>query len=600
MSEKQSDIVAVYRGVRVPASPFLTEPRITRLNEGRYEAEEVAGALEVVRAGDRVLELGAGLGAVGAAIALNARPAALLSFEANPDLIPHIRALHRANGLEGVIELRNQVLVSAPNRPGTVTFHRRSSFLGSSLLAPEGKPVRPVEVATADFAEVVAAFRPDVLVMDIEGGELELLRHADLAGLHAVVLEFHPRVYGKDGMQSCKAVLRRAGFRKCEGVSSRLVWTCTRRGRTGPAAARAADTPPDPEGGWSHEIRTLKGAIVRAPGGSEKFSPAGVMRADGSDMPEAAVWIGNRRSTRPFRRPERVAEEISGTWLWGGTLWNYFAHFIVESSGRLWGLDRLRPQPDGILYIPRRHSREDGLAAFQKGFYAALGITLPIRVVRDSARVERLIVPGQGFGLGAISAGTAPFRAWIHANFGKGIAPDGPERLYISRSLMGAGRGRLIGEDRIGTDLTREGYEVFHPQKHAIATQIARYKAAKRVVAAEGSALHLFAFVGRPDQAVAVIPRRRSRATAHLLSQLTSFTGTAPTVLKVLREVWQPVHSRRKRLAAGEPDLPLLQAGLRAAGFIGDGPQWAPLDNEAVRAALGKGYRPTGETLLPD
>lgn len=69
-------------------------------------------------------------------------------------------------------------------------------------------------------------------------------------------------------------------------------------------------------------------------------------------------------------------------------------------------------------------------------------------------------------------------------------------------------------------------------------------------------------------------------------------------MLKVLREVWQPTASKRKRLSAGEPDLPLLQAGLRAAGFIEDGPQWAPLDPREIRAALGKRHRATGETLL--
>ena len=87
-------IAALCKGVRVPHSPFLNETRIRRIQEARYEGEEIAGALHVVRQGDRVLEMGAGLGVVSAVTALNARPARILSFEANPALIPHIRALH--------------------------------------------------------------------------------------------------------------------------------------------------------------------------------------------------------------------------------------------------------------------------------------------------------------------------------------------------------------------------------------------------------------------------------------------------------------------------------------------------------------------------
>ena len=117
MTPDPTSHAAECKGVVVPHSPFLTGTRIERINAARYEGEEIAGALSVVRPGDRVLELGAGLGLVGAVTAKNADPEAVLSFEANPELIPHTRALYRANGLDGLIELRNAVLLSAPDRP---------------------------------------------------------------------------------------------------------------------------------------------------------------------------------------------------------------------------------------------------------------------------------------------------------------------------------------------------------------------------------------------------------------------------------------------------------------------------------------------------
>lgn len=222
------EVAATCLGVKVPQSPFLTETRIERINAARYEGQEIAGALHVVREDDRVLEVGAGLGVVGAVIAMNARPEKVLSFEANPELVPVITALHEMNELGGRVELRNQVLFAGADRPETMEFHLRNSFLGSSLLNEGGRPSRVVEIPTVDLAEVVAELQPTVLVMDIEGGELALLEAMDLSPFRAIVIEFHPEAYEVKGMRRCKTILREGGFQKIEDVSSRTVWTCLR------------------------------------------------------------------------------------------------------------------------------------------------------------------------------------------------------------------------------------------------------------------------------------------------------------------------------------------------------------------------------------
>ena len=252
-------------GINVPQSPFLNETRIQRINAGRYERKEIDGALAVVRPGDRVLEMGAGLGLVGAIVAKKAAPEAVLSFEANPNLIPHIRALYALNGLQEKITLRNQVVISAPDQPETLLFHLRNSFLGSSLIDSDMRETTEVQVPTASFDDIRRSFKPDVLLMDIEGGELEFLRHAALDGLRAVVMEFHPEAYGREGMRECKRILERAGFRKSPGHCTRQVWACI---------FDPAERPPVPEGGWSTEITTLDNALVILPEDSGLVQPA--------------------------------------------------------------------------------------------------------------------------------------------------------------------------------------------------------------------------------------------------------------------------------------------------------------------------------------
>lgn len=222
------DIAAECLGVKVPASGFLTDKRIERINAAQYEGLEMAGALHVVGEDDVVLEIGAGIGLVGAVIAANAKPRAVQSFEANPDLIPVIEQLYATNELGGRINVTNQVLVSAPERPESIGFHIHNSYLGSSLIEPSNRQTREVQVPTASFSEVCADLQPTVLVMDIEGGELEILRHADLTPFRAMVLEFHPKAYGIGGMRECKTILRDAGFARIPEKSTRTVWTCTR------------------------------------------------------------------------------------------------------------------------------------------------------------------------------------------------------------------------------------------------------------------------------------------------------------------------------------------------------------------------------------
>ncbi|ALG89798.1 MULTISPECIES: FkbM family methyltransferase [Actibacterium] len=228
MPKTEQSAAASHMGINVPESRFLDATRIARIDGGRYEAEEIQGALHLIREGDRVLELGAGLGLVGAVIARNCAPARVLSFEANPELIEPIRALYRMNGLEDVISVRNQVAVSAPDRPETLPFHVHRSFLGSSLNPTAVRVKETVDVPTAGFATICAELKPDVIVMDIEGGELELLEHAVLDRVRAMVIEFHPNAYEVSGMRRCKDLLRAAGFTPVPALSTRWVWAAER------------------------------------------------------------------------------------------------------------------------------------------------------------------------------------------------------------------------------------------------------------------------------------------------------------------------------------------------------------------------------------
>ncbi|MCF1708455.1 FkbM family methyltransferase [Tabrizicola sp. J26] len=223
-------VVATFHGVTIPAAPHLTPRMIRSMDEGRYERPEVMSALATITTEDRVLEFGAGSGAVGAAIALNCQPKALLSFEANPDLVPHARSLHQLNGLSDRMELRHGVVLSDPDAPSGIEFLVRGNFLGSGLELARGvEKARRVPVPVWRYADVKREFPHEVIVMDIEGGELAFLRHADLTGVRLVLLELHPGLYGEVGMRGCRRALRRAGFEADRELSRRMVFVYRRK-----------------------------------------------------------------------------------------------------------------------------------------------------------------------------------------------------------------------------------------------------------------------------------------------------------------------------------------------------------------------------------
>lgn len=575
------ETVATCHGVKVPNSPMITPERAERINTARYEGQEIAGALAVIRPGDHVLEMGAGIGLVGAIAARNGKPAKVMSFEANPNLIEHIRALYRLNRLSKKIEVRNEVLISDPNAPKAMTFHIRNSYLGSSLIDSDTRATTQVEVPTASYSDVHAAFAPDVLLMDIEGGELDFLRHASLDGVRAIVIEFHPGAYGKDGMRECKSILENAGFSKLEGHCTRHVWTCT---------YDAELRPPVPSSGWSQQTQSLEKAVVVPPVEAKQsfVQPAGVLRADGSHCAAGALWRNGRALTTQPVMPEGKLPKLKGKWLWGGVLWMHFGHFLVESTSRLWALDGLKDQIDGVLYIPKRPRNGSEVADFQKEFISLMGSDLPIVCLDTPTEVEHLIVPGQGFGLGRMIEGTPQYHKAMTTMLGKSVKPKGADKLYISRSGLPARRGNLIGETALEQHLEREGYTIYHPQKHDLTHQIATYKAAKQIIAAEGSSLHLLAMVAKPEQKVAIVVRRPSSATAQLEKHLHAFAGITPVTINQLARSWKPLGAAKPRLWMGELDIPGLQTALRDAGFIQTKSKpWPALNKDEVAARLG-------------
>lgn len=200
------------RGLRIPKHPQITTGRVRgALREGTYERKECDAVARVVQEGDTVLELGGGIGYMSTLLSVTKKVARVVTYEANPALIPYIASVHEANDVRNV-EVRNALLTATGGAP--VVFHIRQNFLGSSLDAgtDPGSIVESVPVEQHRLGDVLPEVAPDVLVCDIEGAEADVLPAGDWSSLRCAIIELHPQWIGQSGVQAVFDAMHRAGL----------------------------------------------------------------------------------------------------------------------------------------------------------------------------------------------------------------------------------------------------------------------------------------------------------------------------------------------------------------------------------------------------
>jgi FkbM family methyltransferase len=164
---------------------------LTALRSGNYENSERNKLGALLKAGDRVLEVGTAIGVVAMHAADIVGSRNILCFEADPALIEDARRNFIANNLD--LHVNNAVLQNRNRFPGpgtSSTFFLHKEFWASSLQDKPGT-VGTLEVPNKCLEQVIEDFDANVLICDIEGGEIDLLSSADLSGLDRIMLEIH-------------------------------------------------------------------------------------------------------------------------------------------------------------------------------------------------------------------------------------------------------------------------------------------------------------------------------------------------------------------------------------------------------------------------
>ncbi len=194
-------------GVRLPLTdPAITPPIRRDIFFGTYEGKEAALVRGKLTSDDIVMEVGAGIGFLSAMCARIVGNDRVFAYEANPQLMDVIHHVHSLNGVAPTV--RNVVLGEGVAERD---FFLEKDYWASSLIQGSAS-AQSIRVPQVDLNSEIRRIAPTFLIIDIEGGEYELMRHIDLSSVRKICIETHPHVLGNRRVSEILGWLFDAGF----------------------------------------------------------------------------------------------------------------------------------------------------------------------------------------------------------------------------------------------------------------------------------------------------------------------------------------------------------------------------------------------------
>lgn len=321
-------------------------------------------------------------------------------------------------------------------------------------------------------------------------------------------------------------------------------------------------------------------------------------------MSTNAIAVGDY-NTYPVRQ---------GAWMFGGVLLNHFGHALMDTTSRLWAVQRLLDDGvklNGIIFYNKKVKSESDDQTIPKTSAAIFDLfpaLVPIISCNRVEIIEELYVPEPGISSHPESLIGRPEQIEFFRKHASKIAPyNGPSDIYISRTGNGA-RGSHLFEAEIEKAFADEGYYIFNPEHHSLKDQIAVYRAARRLVSIDGSALHLAAMSVPRQTKVAILSRRQFYAWA-IADQMRAFANCDVTIIEAHSDVYNLAsalenHDALRYVGGWSSSYVMtrfdhLGQELVRAKFLSKLPDWPTITPADITAALDKLSARLGERLLP-
>lgn len=214
-----------------------------------------------------------------------------------------------------------------------------------------------------------------------------------------------------------------------------------------------------------------------------------------------------------------VFDKISGSWMYGGILYDHFGHFLSESVHRLWSWKLCQNSCEGIVFLTSGPRNLDGFGKYVIELLKLWDIDpQKIKIVREVSIIEELYLPLPGGSIGVSQ------HSWYNSHLErlsaneKYIDSHYPEKVLFSRKNF-LTSGKIIGFDAIENLLADEGYHLICPEECTLLEQIKYISNAKEVVWEEGSNIHVLDILPKQELKAVVFKRRRNLKTFDFVLQ---------------------------------------------------------------------------------
>ena len=230
--------------------------------------------------------------------------------------------------------------------------------------------------------------------------------------------------------------------------------------------------------------------------------PWGLFKEDRTVIAEAVdVRLPERLVSGP--EPEFPGEDLGEVdevnfALYLGFINVHYGHFIINSLPRFWPLLDRRALGDPLLLCHTRGTRADWERyPFIGAMLGGLGLTLDeLKAPLRATRIRRLLVAEASL---CEQSHAYPIFGALGEAVGRGCwndaDKDGESRpLYLSKTKLASGIGRLAQESMIEDMLAGAGIDVAHPETMTFPEQVATMARRRTILATTGSSLHTSIF----------------------------------------------------------------------------------------------------------
>lgn len=198
-------------GVFISTAPSDVARRIRKaLFNGTYEDQERFFVKKYVKKTSRILEIGCGIGLVSLVARKICTDGFIISYEANPQMEALIKKNYALNNLVPNLEMR---AVSTDGKK--VEFYIDPEVLSSSLFDRRMSHKKAIVESDA-LGDILNKIKPDTIIMDVEGAEVDLLGSSKLASVTQMIIETHPHIVGDNKISQLNKKLEILNFKEME------------------------------------------------------------------------------------------------------------------------------------------------------------------------------------------------------------------------------------------------------------------------------------------------------------------------------------------------------------------------------------------------